>query len=186
MMWDSALLMYQFDNASQAHDEFEANVTKIQTNFPPEKQSDHANTSDPFVMNMDAYNISRECAYGRIGDEALKSDSIPINDTYLVPNRREADRLLSLGGYRLGLILQKVLKPPTPTPTSSSTPRPTPTSSSPPRPTPATSVGGREIAAWTIDSILMVVVVIYIVFGVKDHLAVTKSEGTPMIAPLVR
>jgi hypothetical protein len=101
-MWDSALLMYQFDQSTDDPSAFEANVTNIVTNFPAQAQSPQADSIDPFVMSDEAHNISVGWAYGK-----LDWDTLNVDDTYMVPNRGQANRLLSLGGYRLGLILQK-------------------------------------------------------------------------------
>jgi hypothetical protein len=101
MMWDSALLMYQFNDYSRVRQQFEANVTHIVTDFPVKHQSPNYDTIDPFIMALDSYNVSVHGAYG------LLDSDLSMTDKYFIPNRASANALLSLAGFRLGRILQK-------------------------------------------------------------------------------
>jgi hypothetical protein len=152
-MWDSALLLYQFNDSHDDFEQFEKNVSEILNEFAPEQQSDHPDTMDPAIMNDDAYLVAKEYTYGGFGDAVLaKYDKVPVNDTYMVPNRIQAKRALSLGGYRLGRILQKFFDVRDASAKKKKT----------------MGIGAREIAAWVVDGVIGAAAVVYIVLEVFD------------------
>jgi hypothetical protein len=166
MMWDSALLMYQFNDYSRVRQQFDANVTHILTDFPAKRQSQNYNTLDPFVMAKDTYNVSVYGAYG------LLDSNLSMTDVYFIPNRASANGLLSLAGYRLGRILQKFLA----------------------RDgvmgllqTRQATMSIREAFAWAIDAVLVVVLTAFVVIraapevvGLQIHLT-ANSPGCQSI-----
>jgi hypothetical protein len=159
-MWDSAMLLYQFDDSFSDPEEFEKNVSEILRDFPPERQSPNADTMDPAIMNDEAHAVAKSYSYGLIGDRDIAQlDEIPINDSYMEPCRIQAKRLLSLGGYRLGRILQKFFEARFGNKVTKKT------------------VNVREICAWVVDIVLGGVCTCYIGIMVLDWYRVRKYSA---------
>jgi hypothetical protein len=164
MMWDSALLMYQFNDYSRVRQQFEANVTHIVTDFPAKRQSPNFDTIDPFVMARDPYNVSVHGAYG------LLDSDLSMTDNYFLPNRASANGLLSLAGFRLGRILQKFFT----------------------RKGVMGLLNGdeatmsiREAFAWAVDGMLAVIVAAFVVmqtFGRLQEPSIERSLVKPLMA----
>jgi hypothetical protein len=152
-MWDSILLSYQFNATTDDPEVFEANVTEILTEFPPELQSTQPDIVDPFIITEEAYQVGIKFTYGLLPqNDLLNLTKIPIDDTFLVPSRIAQKRLLSVGGYRLGRMMQRFYEARKDFIDSQMTRLPT-----------SATISGREIAAWVIDAVLGAIVAAYVV-----------------------
>lgn len=138
MMWDSALLELQEDDFSvgTAYSEFEANVTRIKNSLDLSKEPE-AGSLDPRVWVSDAYEQAAGVAYAKL-------NNYTITPSYIAEGQKVCDRLIALAGHRLSLLFAKFFEERGFIDLSQSQ-----------------SVTIREIVAWCIDAVLLVVVVFY-------------------------
>ena len=144
-MWDSALLSYQFNDSETVYVDFMHNISRIKEKYPPRELGLDADNLDPMNMNTQANEVAVNFAYGALRDDR------EITEEYLVQGRVFADKMISLAGHRLGLILQKFFASRKLVPLVK---------------TPPFSV--REGIAWGIDACLVVLIVVYSVLVVRQ------------------
>jgi hypothetical protein len=107
--------------------------------FPYVECASDYDTQDPNIMANESIIVAKVIAYGTLAPSYI------VNDTYLVPNRDWVQRRLSLGGYRLGRMLQLFFE----------TDRATLGAVGPRR------FSVREGIAWGIDGVLVIVIAVY-------------------------
>lgn len=144
MLWDSALLELQNDKIDQDYGEFELNVTRIRDSLDLSKES-LADSLNPTIWVQDAHRKAADFAYGKLRNYV-------ITEEYLAEGQKIADRLIALAGHRLGLIFNKYFDERGLIQITEGVPVP-----------------AREIVAWVIDGILLVVVAVYIFLVYKSH-----------------
>ena len=159
MMWDSACLNYQtYPIPDSLQSEFVKNYTSLWTTYPPKTVfGSLADSLDPSVWETDAYNTARDYVYGKMPADKQ------LTDEYLAQGQPAAMKLISVGGHRLGLVLQEFFK-------SRGDNLPVITESK--------SIAS-EVVAWIIDAILLIVVVAYTILGF------VSSTGGYSFSPLV-
>ena len=144
-MWDSALLNYQFNDSETVYVDFMHNISRIKEKYPPRELGLDADNLDPMNMNTEANKVAVDFVYGALGDDRN------ITDEYLIQGRVFADKMISVAGHRLGLILQKFFASRKMVPIVK---------------TPPFSV--REGVLWGIDVCLAVLIAIYSVLVLKQ------------------
>ena len=159
MMWDSACLNYQtYPIPDNLQDEFVKNYTSLWKQYPPKTvYGSSADSLDSSVWETDAYNTARDYVYGNIPADKQ------LNDEYLSKGQPEALKLISVGGHRLGLVLQQFFNT---------------RGDDLPVISESKSVAF-EVIAWIIDGILIIIVGIYTVLGFLS------SSGGYSFTPLI-
>ena len=146
-VWDSAILNFDANKYTAPEDPlFWENITIMTTKYPEDSLSSYLTQLSPYTWVEESYQSAIRYTYGNLYNETY------INQKYVEEGFPEAQKRITLAGYRLGTVLKQffdergyITLPSDPVYTS-------------------------EIIAWILDSFVIVLTIVYLVLIIRDHI----------------
>ncbi|EAX87173.1 hypothetical protein TVAG_128490 [Trichomonas vaginalis G3] len=147
-MWDSGVLNFQhmYLDTNELLDEFEHNISHIMQ-MHPESSLPTVKSLNAYLWFNETYDVAVNYAYGMLKDlNNSELDKYDLMPNYISKGAMAAEIQIVKAGYRLAYVIQEFFKVHSP---------------EDPRIFTSAKVPAREIILWVIDSIVILVVIVY-------------------------